>query len=43
MGDGRDAYRGWVEKPKGRRPLEKPRREWEDNNKNGSSKFRMGI
>jgi hypothetical protein len=31
MGDSRDAYRVLVEKPEGIRPLERPRRRWEDN------------
>jgi hypothetical protein len=31
MGKRRDAYRALVEKPEGRRPLERPRRIWEDN------------
>jgi hypothetical protein len=31
MGVRRDAYRALVEKPEGRRPLERPRRRWEDN------------
>jgi hypothetical protein len=31
MGERRGAYRALVGKPEGRRPLEKPRRRWEDN------------
>jgi hypothetical protein len=31
MGERRGAYRALVGKPKGRRPLGKPRRRWEDN------------
>jgi hypothetical protein len=31
MGERRGAYRALVEKPEGRRPLERPRRRWEDN------------
>jgi hypothetical protein len=31
MGEGRGAYRVLVERPKGRRPLGRPRRRWEDN------------
>jgi hypothetical protein len=31
MGERRDAYRALVGKPEGRRPLERPRRRWEDN------------
>jgi hypothetical protein len=31
MGERRDAYRALVGKPEGRKPLERPRRRWEDN------------
>jgi hypothetical protein len=31
MGEKRNAYRFSVGKPKGRRPLERPRRRWVDN------------
>jgi hypothetical protein len=31
MGVRRDAYRGFVGKPKGTEPLERPRCRWEDN------------
>jgi hypothetical protein len=31
MGERRGAYRTLVEESEGRRPLEKPRRRWEDN------------
>jgi hypothetical protein len=31
MGERRGAYRALVGKPEGRRPLERPRRRWEDN------------
>jgi hypothetical protein len=31
MGKRRGAYRALVGKPEGRRPLERPRRRWEDN------------
>jgi hypothetical protein len=31
MGEERDVYRVLVGKPEGKRPLEKPRRRWEDN------------
>jgi hypothetical protein len=31
MEDRRGAYRALVGKPEGRRPLERPRRRWEDN------------
>jgi hypothetical protein len=30
-GEGRGVYRGLVGKPKGKRPLGRPRRRWEDN------------
>jgi hypothetical protein len=33
MGEGRGAYRIFVGRPEGRRPLGKPRSRWEDNNK----------
>jgi hypothetical protein len=33
MGERRDVYRVLVGKPKGKRPLRKPRRRWEDNSK----------
>jgi hypothetical protein len=35
MGERRGAYRAMVGKPEGRRPLERPRRRWEDNIKMG--------
>jgi hypothetical protein len=31
MGVGRGVYRILVERPEGKRPLERPRRRWEDN------------
>jgi hypothetical protein len=31
MGEGRGAYRVFVGRPKGKRPLGRPRRRWEDN------------
>ena len=31
MGEGRGAHRVLVGKPEGKRPLERPRRRWEDN------------
>jgi hypothetical protein len=31
MGDGRGAYRVLVGRPEGKRPLERPRRRWENN------------
>jgi hypothetical protein len=30
MGEGRNVYRVFVGKPEGKRPLERPRRRWED-------------
>jgi hypothetical protein len=33
MGEGRGVYRVLVGKSEGKRPLERPRRRWEDNNK----------
>jgi hypothetical protein len=33
MGEGRGVYRVLVGKPEGKRPLERPRRRWEDNTK----------
>jgi hypothetical protein len=33
MGETRNAYRIFVGKPEGKRPREKPRRRWVDNNK----------
>jgi hypothetical protein len=32
MGEGRGVYRVLVAKPKGKSPLGRPRRRWEDNN-----------
>jgi endonuclease/exonuclease/phosphatase family metal-dependent hydrolase len=54
MGEKRDVYRVLVGKPEGRRPLERPRRRWEDNIKvdlrqvdvgewTGSSWLRIGT
>jgi hypothetical protein len=31
MGEGREVYRDLVMNPKGKRPLGRPRRRWEDN------------
>jgi hypothetical protein len=31
MGEGRDVYRVLVGSPEGKKPLERPRRRWEDN------------
>jgi hypothetical protein len=33
MGEGRNVYRVLVGKPEGKRPLERPRRRWEDGTK----------
>jgi hypothetical protein len=33
MGQGKNVYRVWVGKPKGKSPLERPRRRWEDGTK----------
>jgi hypothetical protein len=33
MGEGRGTYRVLVGRPEGRRPVGRPRRRWEDNNK----------
>jgi hypothetical protein len=33
MGERRGVYRVLVGKPEGKKPLERPRRRWEDNNK----------
>jgi hypothetical protein len=33
MGEGRGAYRVLVGRPEGKRPLERPRSRWKDNNK----------
>jgi hypothetical protein len=35
MGEGRGVYRVLVGRPEGKRPLERPRRRWEDNIKMG--------
>jgi hypothetical protein len=35
MGEGRNVYRVLVGKPEGKRPLERPRRRWEDGDQNG--------
>jgi hypothetical protein len=45
-GDEEDAYRILVEKLKGKRPLRRPRRKWEDNNKTDLREIRwagMGL
>jgi hypothetical protein len=33
MGEGRGVYKVSVGKPEGKKPLERPRRRWKDNNK----------
>jgi hypothetical protein len=43
MGERRGAYRDLVGKPEGRRPLERPRRRWEDNIKMGLREIRWGM
>ena len=54
MGEGRGVYRVLVGKPGGKRPLERPRRRWEDNikmdheevgcgDRTGSSWLRIGT
>jgi hypothetical protein len=42
MGEGRDAYRVLVGRPEGRRPLERPRRRWEDNIKMDLQELGLG-
>jgi hypothetical protein len=42
MGERTGAYRALVGKPEGRKPLGRPRRRWEDNIKNGSSRGWVG-
>jgi len=42
LGDRIGAYRVLVGKPEGKRPLERPRRSWEDN-RNRSSRSGMGV
>jgi hypothetical protein len=43
MGESRGAYRALVGKPEGRRPLERPRRRWEDNIKMIFEKWDGGM
>jgi hypothetical protein len=43
MGERRGAYRALVGKPEGRRPLEGPRRRWEDNIKMDLREFGWGA
>jgi hypothetical protein len=42
MGERRGVYRVWVGKPKGKRPLGRPRRRWEDNIKMGLQEVGCG-
>jgi hypothetical protein len=42
MGEDRGVYRVLVGKPEGKRPLERPRRRWEDNIKIELQKFEGG-
>jgi hypothetical protein len=43
MGEGRGVYRVLVGKPEGKRPLERPRRRWEDNIKMGLQEVGYGC
>jgi hypothetical protein len=43
MGEGRNVYRVLVRKPEGRRPLERPRRRWEDGMKMGLRETVEGV
>jgi hypothetical protein len=43
MGDGRNVYRILVGKPEGNRPLERPRRRWEDGLKMDRRKIGWGV
>jgi hypothetical protein len=43
MGEGRGAYRIWVGRPEGRRPLGRPRCRWEDNIKMDLSRIGKGA
>jgi hypothetical protein len=43
MGEKRDAYRIFVGRPEGRRPLERPSRRWEDNIKMDLQEVGWGI
>jgi hypothetical protein len=43
MGEGRGVHRVLVGKPEGRRPLERPRRKWEDNIKRDLEKVEGGC
>jgi hypothetical protein len=43
MGEGRGVYRVLVGKPEGKRPLERPRRRWENNIKMDLQEVLCGI
>ena len=43
MGKGRDVHRVFVGKPEGKRPLERPRRRWEDNIKMNRQEVGGGL
>ena len=43
MGEGRGVYRVLVGKPGGKRPLERPRRRWEDNIKIALQEVGWGV
>ena len=43
MGEGRGVHRFLVGKPEGKRPLGRPRRRWEDNNKMDLQEMRGGC
>jgi hypothetical protein len=43
MGEGRNVYRILVEKPEGKRPLERPRRRWEDGIKMDLKEIGWGV
>jgi hypothetical protein len=42
MGEGRNVYRVLVGKPKEKRPIERPRRRWEDGFKMGLREIGLG-
>jgi hypothetical protein len=43
MGEGRKLYRVLVGRPEGKRPLERPRRRWEDGIKMGLREIGWGV
>jgi hypothetical protein len=43
IGEGRNVYRVLVGKPEGKRPLERPRRRWEDAIKMDLRDFVLGV